>query len=261
MDKLAYFNVAKFNFSKTLAYPLEIFAFVIGRLFPLGMLILFWSIVQKTSTISFGLKHILAYFFCISALNDLIFVNYFKFGGKIIKTIKNGEISNYLIKPANVISFLLFTFLGESAMMQIYSVIILLFGIIILPGTIFNIFGFLILACLSFFIALSMNILIGSFAFYSPEANSFKNVFSHINNILSGAMIPLLFFPAAIKKFVLLTPFASASYSPVYVLQNKVGLAEFMRMFATSLFWVLVLSALAYCVWKKSLKKFEGVGL
>lgn len=256
-----YFNVTKFNFSKTLAYPLEISAFIFSRLFLLGILILFWSIVQKTSANSFDLKHILAYFFCISALNDLIFVNNFKFGGKIIKTIKNGEISNYLIKPVNTISFLLFTFLGENALTQIYSIIILLFGIIILPGTIFNILGFLILACLSFFIALSLNILIGSFAFYSPEASSFKNVFSHINNILSGAMIPLLFFPSTIKKFILLTPFASASFSPIYVLQNKVNLMEFMQIFMISLFWVLALSALAYYVWKKSLKKFEGVGL
>lgn len=252
MELKTYLKVVKFNFARIWAYPTEIFAFICKRLFALGFLILFWTAVQKSSGGIFNFKHLVAYFLVISALNDLVFVTHFSFGERIYRLVKSGEISNFLIKPINMIPYLLFTHVGGAFVLLVYSVVVLIAGMFVLPfASPINLIGFLILAFISFFISLSINILLSVMTFYIVEARSLMHVATHINSILSGTMIPLMFFPGMIKKIILLTPFAAASYSPVFVLQNKVSYFEFAKIAGVSLFWAVLLLILSFYLWKR----------
>jgi len=257
-----FFEVAKFNALKTLAYPWEFAAFFVQRSIGLLFLSIFWLAVSQSSAEVQNFRSLIAYFLISSATLELTFAYEMKFGKNLIVLIKSGEISNYLIKPLPVIPFLFSGYVGQMWITFIYSFFALIAGLFIMPplGPANYLFFFVFLF-LGFLIAFSMNILVGIISFYVVEASGFKNVTNHIIRIFSGAMIPLTFFPEVLRSAVLLLPFPFLAFVPAYALQNTLSMDELSRLFFTSLFWAIVLWNIKNRLWKKALKKYEGVGI
>lgn len=256
-----FIEVAKFNASEMLAYPWELVGFLAQRVISLSFLALFWYAVSQSSTSIQGFKSLIAYFLVSSAIREVTF-SQLKFGKKLMNIIKNGEISNYLIKPLPSVSFLFFAFLGKCWMFVVYSVCSVTIGLIILPPQNFsNVIAFVIFLVLSLVVSLSFNILTAIMAFYLVEASGIRNVFLHIIRILSGAIIPLTFFPNPIYNLIILSPFPLLAFTPTYVLQNTLATNELLRLFAISMSWAIGLSIISVWAWRKALRRYDGVGI
>lgn len=257
-----YFEIAKFNFLKMLMYPWEVVAFVFNRLILLGSTIIFWLAVSKGNSSLFNFRELLAYFFVVNAVRDLSFSTNTRFGRDIQKDIKSGEINNVLVKPVRMIPFLFAGFVGENGSMFIYAIFMLIAGVIILPPkNSLNLVLFFIFLFLALLLSVAVNICIGIIAFYSPEAGGIQNVCNHILKVLSGMLIPIIYFPALTRKIILLTPFPSLAFIPTFMLQNSVSTSELLKTFFVTIFWVVFLSVVSNYLWRKSLKQYEGVGI
>jgi len=259
--KLLY-KIARFNMSKVLVYPWEIGAFFTRRIISAIFLIIFWFAVANGSSNTLNFKHLVAYFLVSGAVQNIIFSNGWPFGKKMYRMIKNGEFSNYLIKPISIIPFLFFGFLGENWMAVAFSVVSFSIGIIILPPAgIFNILLFLIFLFLALIFSLSINLFLACASFHIVEISGIKNSIDHVREVLSGSLIPLTLFPIFIRQIVMFSPFPLLAFTPTYVLQNSIPLQELFQILAVSLFWSFGLFALMMLFWKKSLKHYEGVGI
>jgi ABC-2 type transport system permease protein len=256
------FEVAKFNALKMLAYPWELVAFFIQRFIGLFFLALFWFAVSQSSTTLQSFRSLIAYFLVASAVRDLTFSYNMKFGSGLLKMIKSGEITNYLIKPISSIPFLFFAFVGQTWMSLVYSTFTLIAGLIILPPLgIINYLAFIVFCILAFIVSISCNLLVGIVSFYVVEAGGIKNMFNHIIRILSGALIPLTLFPEMMRTLTLLSPFPLFAFTPTYVLQNALSWRELTQLFAISLFWAIGLFFTMTYLWKRALKQYEGIGI
>lgn len=257
-----YLSIVKFNWRKILAYPFEIVAYFASRLATLGFLALFWFAMAESSLGEIDFKPLVAYFLVAASIRELTFGGETRFGRFIQHLIIRGDINNYFIKPIKTVPFLFFTFAGETWMGMLYAVVTLILGLIILPPlSLSNIFAFLISLCFAFVLSICFNTLIGMISFYSPEAAGFRNVFNHINKILSGSLIPLNLFPENIRGFLILLPFPFAVFTPVYVLQNQLPGAELLSLFVTALIWSAVLILITRYLWRRSIKNYEGIGI
>lgn len=255
-------EVIKFNALKILAYPWEWVAFFFQRFISLSFLALFWFAVAKSSSVAVSFRELIAYFLVAGAVRDLVFANDTKFGRSIMLMIKSGEISNYLVKPVSIIPFLFSTFAGQTWMAIVYAIVTLIAGLIILPPAgIINILFFVIFLIFAFCISLSFNLFVAIVSFYIIEANGIRNMFNHVTRILSGTLIPLTLFPPALKWIIMLTPFPIVAFTPAYVLQNNLVLSELTSLFIVSLVWAVGLLIFILMFWRRSLRRYEGVGI
>lgn len=255
-------DVAKFNALKTFAYPWDGVAFFIQRFIGLSFLAIFWFAVARSSGVALNFRQLIAYFLVATAVRDLTFASETRIGKEIMRLIKYGEISNYLIKPISTIPFLFSTYAGQMWVMIVYALAALSLGIFIAPPASWvNIAAFLVFIILAFLIAVSFNFFVAIISFHVVEASGIRNVFNHIAQILSGVLIPLTFFPATIRSVVALSPFPAVAFTPAYVLQNSLATAELLRLFAIDLAWAAGLLFLVYFFWKRSLRQYEGVGI
>lgn len=258
-------EVFKFNALKTLAYPWELAAFVVQRFIGLFFLLIFWTaVIEGSSSIQDlpSLPNLIAYFLISGAVCDITFAYETKFGRSVMKLIKTGELSNYLIKPMASIPYLFSTFAGQTWMSLVYSALALLAGLLIFPPPgIMNVLLFIVFIILSYIISINFNFFVAILSFYVVEANGIRNMFNHIVRVFSGALIPLTFFPNPIRDMVLLSPFPIISFTPVYVLQNVLGAEELIYLFTVSLSWAVGLSIIMIFSWKRALKLYEGIGI
>lgn len=257
-----YLDIIKFNLLEEFAYPLEIIAFIIRKLINLGFLILFWYVISSTNPDIFSFKQILSYFLISEAVQDLTFTTGGRFGRDIQKKIKSGILSNYLVKPIDTLRFLYASFVGGRTSVAVYALTTLVIGIYIFPPkTLLNLLLFPLSLFLTTIAGAGMNIFIGIIGFYSPEAGSIKNVYEHINKILSGALIPLTYFPTLIRQIASLTPFPVFAFFPVSILQANGITTDIFIKLGLSAFWAVFLMTTSAASWKKAVRNYDGVGI
>jgi ABC-type uncharacterized transport system permease subunit len=237
-------------------------AFLLGRFFTLVFLAIFWYVVAHSNGSAVDFKPLIAYFLVATAVKDLTFSTETKFGKSIQLAIKTGEINNYLVKPIGIVSFLFFSYVGSNGLGVIYAVVTLILGLVILPplGWL-NVLGFIVFLFLALVVAVCINVFIGLMSFYSPEADGFRNASNHIIKILSGALIPIYFFPVFWQNAVFLTPFPVMVFLPVYVLQNQLAVGKIIFLSLVAVGWSVALIMIISLMWRQALKKYEGVGI
>lgn len=102
-----------------------------------------------------------------------------------------------------------------------------------------------------------ISFLIGILSFFLVEIwgiNSIKNL---AITIFTGAVIPLDIFPEAVKKVMEYLPFPYLSYYPTLAASG--GIKDINRSVLCGLIWIVLFIIIDVLVWKKGIKKYEGV--
>jgi ABC-2 type transport system permease protein len=94
----------------------------------------------------------------------------------------------------------------------------------------------------AFFISFFLDYFVGLFGFYSESVWGLSTTKEILVTILSGALIPLQFFPDAIQKVLLWLPFQAIYHTPLMMITRpNQGWDVFLPMLATQIFWVVAL--------------------
>lgn len=120
--------------------------------------------------------------------------------------------------------------------------------------------SYLLSLIFSFTIWFLFNFCFGLMAFfvtYIWGLNVFKNT---VVNFLSGAVIPIMFFPLWFQKFLMLLPFSSINYTPVMIYLNKYTLYEILEVMGIQILWIVLLYLFSEFVWRKAIKKLTIMG-
>ncbi len=262
LDLKLYWKVISFNFSKFSMYPSEFIAYILARFIDLFMLGIFWYVISLANPSLVNFRLILSYFLIVDGLRNLMYSYDTRLSKYFQDIIENGDISNYLIKPVDIIPYLTFSFTGENWLNYIYSVLVIIIGFFLMPlPSLINIFFCLLFVIPGTIIALNINILIASLNFYTPDADGIRNGLNHVLGLITGAVIPISLFPTLLKNIILLTPFPAMAFLPVYVLQNKLPIPTVLWYLSISIIWSIILTITTNKIWKHSLKQYESVGI
>lgn len=257
-----YLEIIKFNFLRYLTYPIEIVGGLSYKLINIAILILFWSVVAQNTNLPTNSTELASYFLIGNAVGEITMIYPLSFGKKFEKSIKTGEISRYMTKPLTLIPYLYATTVGETGLNILISFIGLIIGALLL-GTItpLSILLFILFIAVSILISIGLSLFVGILAIHIVEVEGFRNALVHLIRILSGYMVPLAFFPQPIHDIVMLTPFPYLLYGPIQTLkQGKFDQTTFQH-FAIAAVWAVVLPGFMYVIWKRSLKKYEAIGI
>lgn len=124
------------------------------------------------------------------------------------------------------------------------------------------------LTLLSIFLAFLMNFYvnycIGLTAFWLVQASGVRNVFTLIQTIFSGTLIPLMFFPEFIQKILFFLPFQYTAYVPAMVFTGQYQLGgismSIPSIVSLQAFAVVTVMLLSEVLYRASMRHFNGVG-
>jgi ABC-2 type transport system permease protein len=181
-----------------------------------------------------------------------------------IKTdIMNGQMTTKLMRPSNVIGQYFIVTIGANMYSIIVNALILLAIIptlnVQIPLDTVLIFPSLAMFVIGFLIFLSVDILLGSLAFWLKQIAPLIETRSVLFPFLAGALVLL-----PTNKFTLFfayLPLSFGVYHPTQIYLGKYSQSEILQTFAGGVLWCLILWILARLIFKAGLKKNEAVGL
>lgn len=257
-----YWQVFLFNAKIYSKYKLKSFYFFLKKSLELIFLIVFWSLIIKQGK---DFAYIISYFLISDAISELSMGYAFQLGNKIRKMVKHNEFSNYIIKPLSLIPYLYATYLGDRALQNIFSIICLILGIIIGWSniTFLSTLLFLIFVIIAFSIALSLNLLLASLAIgVSYESASVITIpMRYLIRLLSGALVPLIYFPEYLRPILRSLPFSFLVSAPTLALMNQVKFIDVFNQLLLGIGWSIIFIMISIFLFKKSLTKYEATGI
>lgn len=257
---MLYLYLAKFHFQKFLIYPFEIVAELLKRITWLIFIIFLWTIVAKESK-TISVSEVVPYFLIATGVRDIVMARWGVLGSELYRSIKDGKISNYLVKPISIVPAFYAIAFGKHGMRFILSMALIVIGVIFSGSSFYSIIIFLILFFNAILIGFAYNVFEGSLTFVHTETYGLRNAMQHVIQVLSGSMAPLFLFPEKLRLLALATPFPSMIYAPTRVLTKNSFNQEVLSLLLNSLFWALVMNLLVYLFWNWSKKKYEAVGI
>jgi ABC-2 type transport system permease protein len=189
---------------------------------------------------------------------------------QVTPDIREGNLSNFIIKPMDYIYYRIPWEIGWYVISMIFAGLPLIFLIaignsdtVILILKLFsnNIFLFIPSLIMSYLISFFLSMIVGLLAFFITETNGLENLLEAVTELFSGKIVPLTFFPSTILTFIRFLPFGYIVYFPSQILTGKVSENNLVSGFFIQFTWVVILYLVTKLVWKLGVKKFSAVGL
>jgi len=172
--------------------------------------------------------------------------------------IREGTIETDLIKPISIPLYLFSDGFGQ-ALLQAVLVIpsllcaLLLVHIDIPNGATFVIFmlSFTVGYCVNFL----LNLLMNSVAFWTLDSTVAQMIVRWASELLSGAIIPLTFFPGIVGRVVTALPFAAIYSTPLLIYVGVIPASQWALAIAVQCIWLVLFAVLASMVWSAASRK------
>ncbi len=264
-----YWHVVGIGVQNSLTYRFNFLARTVFGLIPLIAIMYVWKTIYagngSAATIgTYSLARMISYYLLTTIVDALTAVN--EDDWQIAADIKDGNISQFLLKPIDYLWYRFCLFLsGRLTYMAVAALPLALFILylrryFVLPPdwTAFGCFLFstLLTAMLQFFTSYAMAML----AFWVLEVSTFIFILFAFEYIASGHLFPLDILPATTQKILFFTPFPYQLYFPISVYMGKVTGPELAKGLFVQFTWVVAAFLIARFAWARGLKKYSAVG-
>lgn len=228
--------------------------------------IMFWIVIYSNAESQlngYSLNDMITYFVIGVLFKNFIFM---QAGFDINLLIKDGGLSGVLLKPYSysILNYfnLLVGALGNLIPQLGLTLLIipLFFKYLSLSFIWYNIlflFIFIILGSISSYLIWT---LLGYMAFKLEEASSVMWSFAVLLNFISGAFIPIDFFPKWIIKIISYLPTSTWINIPTKIVMNKFSFNELIILFSVNVFWIVILYITRKFLWNKGIKYYSSIG-
>jgi len=229
----------------------------------------FWLVIFTTgsSTEMYGytLNSMITYYIAMYLVGTITTMG--NVGYRIAEDIKEGQLTNLIIKPFNCLSYYFFESLGQKIPQIICSTIVFIPVILFFQRRVTFVFDLLTVG--SFIVALifamlltyAINVFISLFVFWLTEINGLFFMKDIIVDLLSGKTFPIDIMPVGVFTVLNMLPFSYCTYFPISILINKKTYSEIGLGIIFQVSWIIFLFLLIHITWKKGIKRYEGTGM
>ncbi len=261
-----YFSVFKISLKSGMAYKAEIVLKIIFSFISSLIILFVWYAAyhySNTSNINgISLTTTVLYFFVFASIAAI----WGGYGvGKLINSdIKTGSIVSNFIRPVNYVYALFVRHLPQTLIFLIFGTIPILTIIYIISGmhmAIAQLIYFIAEIAIAYFIFNLIAFIISIFTIYLSDVEGIMNAVFIIIEILSGAIVPIIFYPKPIYNILLLTPFPFLAYIPISTFLGILKISQIPWILVIGTAWVLVLSVISRILWKKFNRDINIVGI
>jgi ABC-2 type transport system permease protein len=264
-----YRYVIDVGIQNNLTYRFNFLARALFGLIPLIAMLYVWQTIYAgkhagalVGTYSFA--QMVSYYLASTLVDAFTAVN--EDDWQIAADIKDGNISQFLLKPIDYLTFRLCLFFsGRVTYLAVAGIPLAIFVLclhryVVLPpdALTFGLFlvSILLTALLQFFTSYAMAML----AFWVLEVSTFIFILFAFEYIASGHLFPLDILPPGLERALFLTPFPYQLYFPVSIYMGKTQGKELALGLVIQLAWVAAAYALARFAWNRGIKRYAAAG-
>src|SRR5882724_9272844 len=263
-----YWHVLNIGVQNNLTYRFNFLARTLFGFIPLIAVLYVWRTIyagngQGSKIGAYSLAGMISYYLVVTMVDVLTAVN--EDDWQIAADIKDGNISQFLLKPIDYLTYRLCLFCSGRVIYLAVSAVplsLFIFGMrkyFILPADAACLGWFsvsvVLTALLQFFTSYAMAML----AFWVLEVSTFIFILFAFEYLASGHLFPLDILPPALERLLNFTPFPYQMYFPVSIYMGKVVGGELVRGLLLQIFWVAAAYALARFAWKRGIRKYSAV--
>lgn len=183
------------------------------------------------------------------------------------RAIQSGKIILDLLKPMRFKRYTFWSYSGSHVVLFTLTFIpTFIVVMIVTSGAIpmgLNLLYFAVSTVLALLVNFNMEMLVATICLYTESTWGINIVKETIVLLLSGASIPLAFFPEAFRKIVEFLPFRAVYDIPLTILlekNNSDTVSGLLPLFGLQLVWVLILTCASTMFWNHSVKKITVNG-
>ncbi len=179
--------------------------------------------------------------------------------------IQSGKIVLDLLKPMEYRSYLFWSFSGTFVTNFLFTFLptFIIVGIVAggeIPLGI-NLLYFVISVVMAVIINYSIDFIVGTICLFTESIWGINIMKQVIVLLLSGATIPIAFFPETLKTIVYYLPFQSIYNAPLSILLNDSPTTEsLIQTLGVQLLWCIITTVLSKIFWKVSLRQITVNG-
>ncbi|MFL5802489.1 MAG: ABC transporter permease [Roseiflexaceae bacterium] len=111
---------------------------------------------------------------------------------------------------------------------------------------------YLISLLLGYGIMVLMGLLLGLLAFWILEISGLRIIYDFANQFFAGALVPLWFFPPALRSVAGLLPFQAQTFIPLALYTGQIPSNRAVAALGQQLFWLIALSGVAWLLWRRA---------
>ena len=262
-----YWHVMKIGVANTLVYRFNFFFRAAVSLVPLLATIYLWQTIyrgQKPDVAGYSLGAMISYYLLVTIVDTLTAVN--EDDWQIAADIKDGNISQFLLKPIDYQTYRICLFLSGKMIFTAVSIVpvgIFMFCFrhyfVAPPGWAMTgcfLLSLVLTGILQFFMSYTMALL----AFWLLEVSTIIFILFAFEYIAGGHLFPLNILPHGIAMALNFTPFPYLLYFPVSVYLGQTSGAELWRGLAIQAGWVIFFYFVARWVWQRGIRTYTAVG-
>jgi ABC-2 type transport system permease protein len=264
-----YWHVLNIGIQNNLTYRVNFLARAAFGLIPLIAILYVWQKIYAgkpagASVGSYTLAQMISYYLLTTIVDALTAVN--EDDWQIATDIKDGNISQFLLKPIDYLAYrLCLFFAGRITYLAVAALPLALFILywgkfFVWPqswaGLGYFLISIVLTALLQFFTSYAMAML----AFWVLEVSTFIFILFAFEYIASGHLFPLDILPPGVQQALQFTPFPYQLYFPVSIYMGKSTGAELVRGLMIQAGWVIGAYFLARFAWRRGIKRYSAVG-
>jgi ABC-2 type transport system permease protein len=247
-----YLEFAKKAFAREATYRMEVFTNVGSLVVRVYLLRSVWTALYAHNAAPEAIPlHAMLTYATVALLMSLILEID---GTRIIREkIREGTIVTDLMKPI-VLPFYFFSDgFGQAAFHALTIAPSLLFALLLVridvpsPTTLAM---FVVSLALGYLVNFLLNFMMNSVAFWTLETFSVQLIVRWISDLLSGQIVPLVFFPAAFANALMALPFAAIYSTPLLIYVGTIKPSGYAGALEGQLLWLAVFAFAAALVWR-----------
>jgi ABC-2 type transport system permease protein len=262
-----YWHVIKIGFANTLVYRFNFFIRAAFGLVPLLATIYLWRTIYHDQSAPVGgytLAGMISYYLLVTIIDTMTSVN--EDDWQIAADIKDGNISQFLLKPINYLTYRLCLFLSgkiiftAAAVVPVGIFIWCMRKYLVAPPDAVALGGCILSTLLAGLLQFFMSYTMALSAFWLLEVSTLIFIIFAFEYIAGGHLFPLNILPPGIEQILNFTPFPYLLFFPVSAYLGQVKGAALIRGLCIQALWTLGFYLLSLAVWRRGIRKYSAVG-
>jgi ABC-2 type transport system permease protein len=247
-----YVEFAKKAFSREATYRLEVFTNLGSLLVRVYLLRMLWTALYAQNAAPAGVPlHAILTYSAVALLMSLVLeVD----GTRMIREkIREGTIATDLMKPISLPFYFFSDGFGQTLFHALLIVPALLLALLLVridvpaPGVLA---AFAVSFALGYCVNFLLNFLMNAIAFWTLETFAIQMMVRWISDLLSGQIVPLIFFPGVWQKVMLGLPFAAIYSTPLLIYVGTIGPQQYAAALLLQVVWLAVFAVAAAVMWR-----------
>lgn len=261
-----YWEVSKTYMKTQLVWRADVVFNMIFTITKILFAYLLWGIVFRNKEMvgQFTFHSMLSYYIISSFLSQLEMSG--GISSEIHDRIRNGTFSKYMVIPAGIEKYFMAMELGIVLFYIVFDFIAAVVWIFVFQIQFVFASDWLVIVCavmmavLGMLFMVQLNYFLGLLTLKYQGIGTFLMIKNNLAALVTGSIVPLALFPEKIIHIMRILPFYYVTYLPSMLLTGMCQ-DEALTGIAVISCWCGAMQILINIVWKKYLRKYDGVGI